>query len=242
MPGHAGGAHHLEVPHRVHHSHGATAHVEGSEPTKADRWATWESPLDAVLVAILAVASLVAAWSAYQAHHWAADQTSEYARSSKLRTEATRQSTRALQLTTIDTLTFTHYMDAVATNRTELANFYQTRFRPDFLPAFNAWMALDPLNNPDAPPSPFAMKEYALPESAAAQIYDAQAEEVFAHGEEAKERSADYVLNTVILATVLFFAGIAPRVGWMPARLTLVAVALVMLAVGIFDVFTQPIA
>jgi len=65
MAAHAGGAHHLDVPHRVHPSHGATTSADGSDPTQTSRWARWESTMDAVLVAILAVASLVAAWSVY---------------------------------------------------------------------------------------------------------------------------------------------------------------------------------
>ncbi len=233
--GHAGGAHQLEVPHRTHASDGATGATAG-------RWANWESPIDAVLVAILAVASLVAAWSAYQAHHWSAEQTSEYARASKLRTESTRQSTRSMQLTTIDIVTFTAYADAAATGNTALADFYEARFRPDFQPAFNAWMRLNPLTNPEAPPSPFAMAEYVLPETTAAELYDAQGEEAYSHGEEAKENSEEYVLNTVILATVLFFAGVAPRIRWVPARLGLMAVAITLLGVGIFDVFSLPVA
>jgi hypothetical protein len=236
--GHAGSAHHLEVPHRTHASDGTA----GAHGAAAGRWANWESPIDAVLVAILAIASLVAAWSAYQAHHWSADQTAEYALTSKLRTESTRQSTKAMQLTVIDTVAFTSYAEAVALDRAELADFYQARFRPDFVPAFNAWMRTDPLNNPDAPSTPFEMREYVLPETTAAQIYDAQGEEAYAHGEESKEHSEEYVLNTVILATVLFFAGIAPRIGWVPARLALMAVAIVFLGFAIIDVATLPVA
>lgn len=236
--GHAGSAHHLEVPHRAHASDGASL----VHTTSTSRWANWESPIDAVLVAILAVASLVAAWSAYQAHHWGSEQTSEYARASKLRTESTRQSTRAMQLTVIDTVTFTAYTDAVATGNAALADFYQTRFRSDFVPAFNAWMRQNPLTNPEAPSSPFAMREYALPETIAAQTYDAQGEEAFAHGEEAKDHSEQYVLNTVILATVLFFAGIAPRVRWVPARLALMSMSVLFLFIGMFDVITLPVA
>ena len=147
-----------------------------------------------------------------------------------------------MQLTIIDTVAFTAYAEAVATDRTDLADFYQTRFRPDFLPAFNAWMRIDPLNNPDAPSSPFAMREYVLPETTAAQIYDAQGEEAYAHGEVSKEHSEQYVLNTVILATVLFFAGIAPRVKWVPARLGLMSVAIALLGFAFFDVASLPVA
>jgi hypothetical protein len=234
MPGHAGGAHHIEVPHR--------ARPNDAEGSELSRWARWESPIDAVLVAILAVASLMAAWSAYQAHHWSAEQSSEYAHASDLRVESSRQSTRSMQLTIIDVTTFTNFINAFAQGDTKLADFYTARFRPDFKPAFNAWMAQNPLTNLDAPPSPFALPEYLLPETVKAQELDAEAEAAFAHGEESKEHSEEYVLNTVILAMTLFFAGIAPRVGWMPARIALMAVAVVFLCVGIFDVAVLPVS
>ena len=44
----------------------------------------------------------------------------------------------------------------------ELADFYENRFRPEFAVAFEAWLATDPRNNPDAPKSPFAMPEYTV--------------------------------------------------------------------------------
>ena len=60
-------------------------------------------------------------------------------------------------------------------------------------------------------------------------------------GTEANQRSDDYVLNTVFLASVLFFAGIAPRVRWLPAQLILVGLALVLLGYGLINVISYPI-
>ena len=37
---------------------------------------------------------------------------------------------------------------------------YRERFRAEFKPAFEAWLKLDPENNPDTP-SPFALPEHA---------------------------------------------------------------------------------
>jgi len=39
---------------------------------------------------------------------------------------------------------------------------YEARFRDEFLPAFTAWLATDPLANADAPATPFEMPEYRL--------------------------------------------------------------------------------
>ena len=238
--GHGGGAHHLDVPHRGRSGHGANTSPDGSESAELNRWAKWEPAVDAVLVAFLAVASLVAAWSVYQAHHWSGDQSSKYGHASALKVDASNQSTLASQLTTIDVTTFISYMNAYAQGETRLADFYAARFRPDFKPAFDAWMALNPLTNADAPPSPFSMPEYRLPQTQRAEELNAEADAMYAEGEESKKHSEDYVFSTVLLATVLFFSGIAPRIRWMPAALVLIALSAVLLAVGIYDVATLP--
>jgi hypothetical protein len=102
-------------------------------------------------------------------------------------------------------------------------------------------MALDPLNNPEAPPSPFAKTENALPEMQKADELEAEASALFEEGQEDNDRGDRYVLNTVILATAMFFSGVAPRLRWFPTRIALVAAALVMLAIGFYNVATYPV-
>jgi hypothetical protein len=206
------------------------------------RWVKWEPIIDSVLVALLAIASLAAAWSAYQANLWGGEQSANYAQASARRIESTRQSTLAQTLTIIDVTTFTNYVDAYAQGNTKLADFYVARFRPDFRPAFDAWIATDPLNNPDAPSSPFVMTEYALPQVQQANALESDSESLFQQGQHDNDIGDEYVLNTVFLAIVLFFAGIAPRVTWPPARFTLIAMALVMLVIGLIQIATLPIA
>jgi hypothetical protein len=218
---------------------GATA--AGAEDSPANRWARWDPALESLIVGILAIASLAAAWSAYQSNLWGGEQAAKYAQASARRIESTRMSTYAHQLSVVDVLTFSNFVNAYAQGNTELADFYEERFRPDFRPAFNAWMALDPLNNPDAPPSPFAMPEYALPELQQADELEAEASALFEEGQEDNDRGDRYVLNTVILATAMFFSGVAPRLRWFPTRIALVAAALVMLAIGFYNVATYPV-
>ena len=62
----------------------------------------------------------------------------------------------------IDVALFTQWVDAYVREETELADFYRGRFRDEFKPAFQAWVATEPRTNPDAPLSPFAMPEYKL--------------------------------------------------------------------------------
>jgi hypothetical protein len=187
------------------------------------------------------LAAVAAAWSGYQAARWSGVQASNYAQASAKRIESTRASTTANQETTVDVITFSNYVNAWRAGDTALADFYRKRFRPEFVPAFDAWMATDPVNNPDAPPSPFSMPEYAPANLTLANQLQAESEQLFATGTDANQRADDYVLNTVFLATVLFFSGLAPRIRWLPAQLVLVGLAVTLLGYGLINVITYPI-
>jgi hypothetical protein len=184
---------------------------------------------------------VAAAWSGYQAARWSGVQATRYSQASAKRIESSRVLTYAIQLSTVDVQTFTNYINAWTADNDELASFYEERFRPDFFPAFDAWMATNPLENPDAPSSPFVMSEYALPEVARANRLDAEAGALFAEGEDANQHADDYVLNTVVLAGVLLFVGIAPRIRWIPARFALAILALTTFGFGLYNVATYPV-
>ncbi|HET9186255.1 MAG TPA: hypothetical protein VFN82_08905, partial [Solirubrobacterales bacterium] len=104
---------------------------------------------------LLAVAAVATAWSSYQSARWSGVQANDYSTANAARIESTRAATEAGQEEQVDVLTFTQWVDAYAKNETRLADFYYARFRPEFKPALEAWLATKPLRTPDAPPSPF---------------------------------------------------------------------------------------
>ena len=113
--------------------------------------------------------------------------------------------------TQIDVATFTQWVDAYALERTELADFYFARFRPEFKPAVDAWIATRPRRNPDAPLTPFAMPEYKLAARVEAERLQAEAEDTSATARTNVQRATNYVLCFVLFAAVLFFAGISTK-------------------------------
>jgi hypothetical protein len=161
--------------------------------------------------AILAVATVLAAWSAFQSAKWGGEQAGHYSRAGAARTESVRQSTRAGQLVVIDVDLFTQWATAYSRNETDLAEFFFARFRDEFRPAVEAWIATRPLENPDAPRSPFVMPEYHLEANDKAEAEEQRADEEAALAERDNQRSDDYVLTAVLFASVLLFAGLAPK-------------------------------
>ena len=118
--------------------------------------------VEIVATVLLAFAAVATAWSSYQATRWNGENTKASSRVNALRIEAARAQGLAEGQTQVDIAMFFQWVNATANDDAELADFYTERFRPEFRPAFDAWLATDPLTNPDAPPTPFAMDEYQL--------------------------------------------------------------------------------
>jgi hypothetical protein len=208
-------------------------------PTRFDRW---EPAAEVIATIVLAIATLATAWSGYQAARWGGEQATSFSQAGALRTESTRSSTQAGQLAQIDIGLFTNWINAFAAGDQRLSDFYEARFREEFNPAFEAWLATEPVSNPDAPSSPFSMPEYQISKAQEADQLETEAEAEFAKGAEANQTSDDYILNTVILASVLFLGGIASKFKAMSARWVIIVFSLAILVFGLYNIFTYPIS
>ena len=103
---------------------------------------------------LLALATVATAWSGYQSTRWNGEQAKAGARANALRIESAKAAGLANTQTEIDVATFTQWVNAYARKQTELADFYFKRFRAEFRPAVDAWIATRPLKNPNAPLTP----------------------------------------------------------------------------------------
>jgi hypothetical protein len=119
-----------------------------------------------------------------------------------LRIEASTQTGSANSRTIVDINLFTSWVEATARDDSRVAGFYERRFTPQLATAFDAWVATDPIDNPDAPDSPFAMDEYVPPGEREAQAASARADAKFQEALDNNRRGDNYTL-----LTVLFVAG-----------------------------------
>jgi hypothetical protein len=85
------------------------------------------------------------------------------------------------------------------------------------------------------------MSEYVVAKEEEGLRLQQEAEAAFHTGEEANDISDRYVLNTVILASVLFLAGLASQVKAFSMRLVVVTLALLILAFGLYSVLILPV-
>lgn len=206
--------------------------------TRQQRIERWFEVVTALMLGAVAVAT---AWSGYEAARWGGVQSTSYAQASALRVESTRDSTLAGQLRLYDVTIVNNWINAYTQGNTKLANIYKKRFRPEFRPAFEAWMATNPFNNPKAPPGPLFMPQYKLSVEEQGNQLDAEAAKTFKEGQAANQQSDDYVLNAVFLATVLFLTAISERFEWNTVRAVVLALALGMLLFGLYHLATYPI-
>jgi hypothetical protein len=214
---------------------------KSSEPGQPQDQIRREQAIEVFITAILALATIATAWSGYQAARWGGLQSTLYSEAGTLRTESARASSTVQRLAQIDLIVYTSWAQAFATGNQDLADFWEQRFRPEFKSVFEAWMASDPMNNPDAPAGPFAMPEYDLSLADKAIELEEEAALTFQQGKDANQRSDQYIFNTVILASVLFLAGITSRFNWLPVRVTIALIASAILVYGLFNIATYPI-
>ena len=168
----------------------------------------WQELLVTVL---LVVAALATSWSSYQATRWNGEQAAAAGRTNAIRIDAARADGLARTQTQVDVATFIAWADADLRGETKVADFYVDRFRDEFRPAYDAWIAERPSANADAPSTPFAMEEYQVAAKEQAAELDAAAEASAAEVRLDIQRSSNYVLTVVLYAIVLFFAGMSTR-------------------------------
>jgi hypothetical protein len=223
------------------HEHGEAAQQraekEGGHGSSEDRHSRIIQIGEAVLLALV---TLAAAWAGYSAARWSTESRVDIAQSSRLGNLATRNDLLAISLRDFDSSTFNAWFIAFTLNSPEKEAIAVRRFRPQFLVAFNAWMATNPLHNPHAPPGPTYMPQYRLSEQEQADALDNAATAKFQTGNQAGQTSDDYVRITVLLAVVLFLVGIGTSFKLKSVRYALIAFGSVLLIVSVVLILQQP--
>jgi hypothetical protein len=206
--------------------------------TRTPRRHDWREIVATVLLSLAAVAT---AWSSYQATRWNGETTKASGRVNAVRIQAAREAGLAQNQMQVDIATFIQWVEARANGNAALETFYAERFRDEFRPAFDAWLDTDPLVDPDAPPTPFAMDEYVLAADTEADRLDAEADALAAGVRRNIERAGDLVLSVVLFAVALFFAGMSARLSSVGPRTVLLGVASVVFVGTLAWIATFPV-
>jgi len=201
-------------------------------------FARWIDLASAVLLAVAVVAS---AFSAWQATLWGGVQATSYAEASSKRLQSNAAVTTALTQISYDATSFALGAVEYFEGNQEAVEFFEERlFREEFRPALEAWLATEPLQNPEAPKTPFELPEYKNANLEESQRLTEEAEAKFEEGKEANKNGDDYILATVLFASVLFFAGVTTKFKSPRVRALSLFIATAALAVGMTWLVSLP--
>jgi hypothetical protein len=222
--------HREHTAHEDHAGHGD----HGPDTARRDRL------VSIIEAALLSIVALLAAWSGYSAAKWGTESSISLAKASATRSKANLAGVEAIQIRTLDSVSFNAAETAYASGNKKLFALALRRMRPGYKPAVQAWLATHPLKNPHAPPDPSYMRQYVIPQDAQARTFNAQATAEFNEGQTAASTADKYVRLTVLLAAVLFLVGIGSRFPMHQGRYVLVGIAGVLLVVSVVQLGSLP--
>jgi len=188
---------------------------------------------------LLSLATVAAAWSAYQSTRWGGVQANAFSASSAKRTEATQQNSTFAAQAQIDVMAWISYLEHRQAGDDAGADFLKQRFRPEFKPAFDAWMALVPVGQ-IPPGTPFDLPDYQPEARRRATELNAAADALGATAREANQIGDNFVLVAVIMASVLFFAGVGTKVQGRAVRLFMLTIGTALFLGGVWFMLNLP--
>lgn len=168
----------------------------------------WIEPLTAL---IMALATVGTAWCSYESAAWTRRSNRLMNEFNSLERQAGIIGIQGMQAASIHAAMFMQLLAAQQAGNDKLAAFYADRFPPDLRKAYDGWLAQKPFENAKADPHPFVPNLYQFRGTDAADKANADA---LAKVEEARKSGAlsgQYLANTVLFATVLFFANAAGK-------------------------------
>ena len=213
--------------------------------------------LELAATIVMSVAVLLTAWSAFQSGKWGGVQSVKFAEAGAARTESVRLDTLSGQLTQLDVAVFLEWTAALSDDVVDglveapegtyepdpgtRSGFLYERVRDDFQIVLSEWLATEPIANPEAPATPFEIESYVMPGSVEAEAQRTLADERATEARTANQNGDNYVLTTVLFASVLFFAGVSTKLAGDRNRAIMLGVGAVILIAGIVTVLTFPV-
>ena len=188
----------------------------------------------------MSLARVATAWCAYQSAEWGGEQSFMLGESTRAGRAASLQASLAMQRRSLDAALFMEWIGAIATENERLEEFYRERFRPGMSAAVDAWLATDPIHNPDAPPHPFLMPEYRVEQDSIGAAEQSRSDESWRLAREYDQTADRYVLLTVVFASVLFFAGISEKFDHFGVRTAVLLMGTALFTGAFAVMFTYP--
>jgi hypothetical protein len=189
----------------------------------------------------MALATLSTAWCSYQSAAWTRKSNRLMNEFNTLERKAGLLTMQGTQQATIHAAMFMQLLAAQQAGNEKLVNFYVERFPPDVRKAYDSWLAQKPFENPNADPHPFVPKLYEPRGTREAAVATAKAAISQQQAGTAGSISGQYLANTVLFATVLFFASASGKFEQRRVRLVAFAFAAAVFAFAVVRTAMLPL-
>ena len=199
----------------------------------------WVEPVAALLMAL---ATVCTAWCSYQSAAWTRQSNRLMNEYNSLERRSGLLSLQGAQAATIHVAMFMQLLAAQQAGNDRLANFYAQRFPDDVRKAYEAWLKQKPFENPNADPHPFVPNLYQMRGSREAAEATAKAADKVRDARAAGNVSGRFLANTVLFATVLFFAGTSSRFEQRRVRVVSFIFALAVFGFALACILMLPMA
>jgi hypothetical protein len=216
--------------------------TQSDPPTASDREPAekkrWVEPVAALLMAL---ATLSTAWCSFESAAWTRKSNRLMNEFNSLERRAGVLTIQGMQQATIHTGMFMQALAAHQAGNEQLLNFYVKRFPPELRKAYDAWMAQKPFENPNADPHPFVPNLYEMRGTREAAEATAKAARSQEEARKAGNISGQYLANTVLFATVLFFASASGKFEQRRVRVTAFAFAVAVFVFAVVRTLMLPL-
>jgi len=167
--------------------------------------------IEPVVVVVMALTTMCTAWCSYQSAAWTRRSNRLLNEYNALERRAALLDVQGNQALIVHSSMFMQLLAAQELGNEKLVSFYVERFPPEARKAYDAWLAQKPFENRAADSHPFVPNLYQVRGTEEAAAARAEAVRQLGAARAAGERSGQFLANTVLFATVLFFAGTAGK-------------------------------
>ncbi|MGZ5001979.1 MAG: hypothetical protein ACXWBM_02190 [Chthoniobacterales bacterium] len=186
------------------------------------------------------MATLGTAWCSYQSAAWTRRSNRLMNEFNSLERRAGLLNVQGMQAATIHVAMFMEMLAAQHAGNEELAKFYVERFPPDARKAYDAWIAQKPFENSAADPHPFVPNLYEMRGTREAAEATETAASKLQQARNGGDVSGQYLANTVLFATVLFFANAASKFEQRRVRIVSSLFAIAVFGFAVFRIVMLP--
>jgi hypothetical protein len=195
-----------------------------------------------VAVLLMAAATLGSSWSAYQSTLWNGVQTFHLMDAAALSRAADKKTLAASQLRTLEASLFVEYARDLHEGRIDLSDFLLARMPPELQRAIKAWIATQPMKNPQAPSTPFVMPEYRVAAEDEARELRTKSDATYDEAQKANRTSDAYTMTSVLYTASLFLAGLISAFNEKMVQRTSLVLSSVMLILALVIMVGLPVA